>query len=508
MNTTLHIRSLSPLGAALVGVASLVSGTLAPAQSLNPGAFPGFTPANVVFDVAGTSSNQLMACGIDSVGGVLLEAWNGSSWTSTASAGFTGAYPYCMASRSFANGQPLRVVAGTFAGEVFEFTGASWTQIGALFGGAQTTDVVVAPPPVFGLPATTNVFAAGVPTTGACVLEWNGSTWSAPGGGLTGQAICMDFSSANGLLVVGDLTLPSTGSAKVARLDPTTGNWVALPDPMPGATPSVVRRMPQTNNPVVFASDPLGNAGIFEFDGTNWVTLANSISGGVLAMTVANTKLLALGSLSSVQGVAVSGAAVWDGASWAPLSSFNTPVYGATDFLVDQTVVVGGEFMVVGGGFLPNVASFGPSVPGLISTAGAGCAQPSGLPNLLIPFNTPLIGQSYLAGAINQVPNPTIPGTPGGLTLQIRDQVWTGPVPLSIVWPGSSPSCFVYTGSSIVDFLPTTTPFALAGFPIPPSLALVGGQLFHQVVNLIDPAGSGITMATSSQVYQLTIGVY
>ncbi len=143
-----------------------------------------------------------------------------------------------------------------------------------------------------------------------------------------------------------------------------------------------------------------------------------------------------------------------------------------------------------------------------MTQVGAGCAQPSGLPNILIPFNTPLIGQTYLAGAINQVPNPTLPGTPGGLTLQIRDQVFTGPVPLSIAFPASSPSCFVFTGATLVDFLPTTTPFALAGFPIPPSISLVGGQLFHQVVNLIDPAGAGITMASSSAAFQLTIGIY
>ena len=96
---------------------------------------------------------------------------------------------------------------------------------------------------------------------------------------------------------------------------------------------------------------------ITSFTGMDGSSLGSGINGSVYALTVLNDKLIAGGYFSSAGGVNVSNIAAWDGSTWAPLGS---GLNGAVKALavLNGRLYAGGEFTSSGGTTAKYIAAW------------------------------------------------------------------------------------------------------------------------------------------------------
>ncbi|MBX7053983.1 MAG: hypothetical protein K1X36_03430 [Pyrinomonadaceae bacterium] len=164
--------------------------------------------------------------------------WNGNSWSGLDSA----VLPNTVVSMSFmGNDLYVGIPTTTVANPAYfsKYDGTTWTQLGADLGDRGVSSVAVLGSDVY----VAGGFASINGTTVNRVAKWNGSTWSALGGGLpspTGQLSGVKLATAgNELIAIGDFTVAGGGPAdRIARWNGTA--WSPLGTGLNGDGSAVV----------------------------------------------------------------------------------------------------------------------------------------------------------------------------------------------------------------------------------------------------------------------------
>lgn len=221
----------------------------------------------------------------------------------------------------YAGGQ-FTAAGGISANHIAKWDGSSWSPLGTgvtAFSGANIANLAAA--------SNGNLYAGGAFTTAGSVsanniAKWDGSDWSALGSGILGDpgatqvgALALD---GNNLYVGGRFTTAGGISAShIAKWDGS--NWSAVGG---GMNDSVTCLLVVGNN--LYAGGTFTTAGgvsanhIAKWDGSSWSPLGSGMDNTVSALAVdASGNLYAGGSFSTAGGVAARNIAKWNGSTWS-----------------------------------------------------------------------------------------------------------------------------------------------------------------------------------------------
>ncbi|MBK7644511.1 MAG: hypothetical protein IPJ19_15945 [Planctomycetes bacterium] len=279
-----------------------------------------------------------------SIGGVSahgVAAWNGSTWSPLGS-GVNGAAT-CFAMFDSGSGNAL-YVGGSFNGAggittygLARWNGSAWAGVaGTLIGSWTVKDLkVFHDGSGSALYVTGSLFnPAGANTQG--IVRWNGTQWSAVGGGINGYMVygllAHDDGSGPALFAVGSFS--SAGwfwSNGAAKWNGTT--WASL-----GGNPAAMRESitalavhDDGHRRDIYAgitdTPSFGTTihGIAHWNGTAWSSLGSGIDGAAPVSALASfddgsgPALYAAGDFSAAGGVPASRIARWNGQSWSTL---------------------------------------------------------------------------------------------------------------------------------------------------------------------------------------------
>ena len=282
--------------------------------------------------------------GFTTAGGVAANSiaqWNGSSWSALGS-GMSGGGFYVSAlavsgSKLYAGGW-FTTAGGNSANSIAQWNGSSWSALGS---GMSGTNYNGNGPYVYALAVSGSTLYAGGSFTKAggksanSIAQWNGSSWSALGSGLSdgdayGPYVSALAVSGSTLYVGGDFTSAGSSSA----------NYIA------------------------------------QWNGSSWSALGSGMSGinngfgfVVNALAVSGSTLYAGGDFTSAGGIPANSIAKWNGSSWSALGSgmsggdiddpFGTDVPYVNALAVSGTgndLYVGGQFTLAGGKVSVNMA--------------------------------------------------------------------------------------------------------------------------------------------------------
>ena len=189
------------------------------------------------------------------------------------------------------------------------------------------------------------------------VARWDGTNWSALGGGVSGPVSALAFVNdqlhvGGSFKLAGDLVVN-----QVARWDGT--NWFALGDGISSNYAYVLALAPGSSGELFVGGffDQAGNLPAYRvarWDGTNWSALANGLGGAypfAYALATRGTNLYVGGSFDTAGNASASRVAQWDGANWNTLvPGQNTQRDNFPNGTVNAVLVTGGE-VYVGGTF-------------------------------------------------------------------------------------------------------------------------------------------------------------
>ncbi len=146
--------------------------------------------------------------------------------------------------------------------------------------------------------------------------EWDGSSWSALGSGITGLVLSL---AASGSDVYAGGQFSAAGGVSANRIAKWDGNtWSALGTGINGVVNAIAISGSQ-----VFAAGDFGNAGgtgvgrIAKWNGTTWSGLGNGLNGVVSALTVSGSDLYASGEFTASGTTQLNRIAKWDGNTWS-----------------------------------------------------------------------------------------------------------------------------------------------------------------------------------------------
>ena len=276
--------------------------------------------------------------GAGGVSATNIAQWNGSSWSALGSgisgAGVSGYGPYVYALAVSGNtlyaGGMFTMAGGSAASYIAQWNGSSWSALGSGISGpvkigynyyALSVDALAV--------AGTNLYAGGWFTVAGGVsanyiARWNGSTWSAMGSGLNGSANALAVAGTN-LYAGGTFTASGDGSQMLDYIAQWNGSaWSAVGSGM--------------NN---------------QYLGVGYEDT------GVSALAVSGNTLYAGGFFPVAGGVAIDNIAQWNGSTWSSLGS-DMGLAGSISALAlsSNTLYVGGDFMWAGGISASNIAQW------------------------------------------------------------------------------------------------------------------------------------------------------
>jgi hypothetical protein len=288
-----------------------------------PGGLDDATWALTAFDADGGGSNPpvLVAGGVftsaGNVGVNRIGAWNGSSWSPLGNglngSGTVTAYAMTVFdSDGGGPGSPALYVGGRFTSPgqaIAKWNGTSWSALG---GGLTGNSAINAPGHVYALatfdadgvgPNLPELYAggafqhAGSPAFVDNLARWNGSSWSQVGGGAGFEG------QGNSVMALAVFDEDGEGPTPPALF--VGGNFTAVQ----GGT------FPAMN--------------IARWNGTSWATLGSGLNYVVNALAVFDDDgdgphpeaLFAAGAFTTAGGVSANRVAKWDGASWSALGS-------------------------------------------------------------------------------------------------------------------------------------------------------------------------------------------
>jgi hypothetical protein len=193
------------------------------------------------------------------------------------------------------------------------------------------------------------------------IARWDGSNWSALGGGFTGDVDTLEVHDAgNGpeLYAGGAFNTGFSGKVLNHTARWNGSNWSALA----GGTDlnvNVFQSWDDGNGPALYAGgwftsvSGVGAVGyIAKWSGSSWSALGTGLDGRVDALEVfddgSGARLVAGGAFTTAGGVNSPGTAAWDGSSWASEARVPGDVYTLTQYDLGggPELFVGGDFFV------------------------------------------------------------------------------------------------------------------------------------------------------------------
>jgi hypothetical protein len=319
--------------------------------------------ALAVFD-DGSGAALYVGGQIATAGGVQVNSaarWNGSSWSPLGNGLSHGAITTAV----FDDGSGLGLFVGGYftsaggvtANRVAKWDGSSWSALGSGVSGGGTDPPLVTEFCVFddgGGPALcvsgSFAIAGGVAANG--IAKWNGSSWSALGGGLTG--------GASALIVFDDGSGPALYAGSGHAVEKWNGSSWSSPGIVDGSVIAFAV-FDDGSGPALYVGGLFTTAAgiaannIAKWNGSNWSALGSGVTGPpttqVDALAVfddgGGAKLYVGGYFTNAGGFGVSDMAKWSGSSWSPVG-------GGTNLLVDSFAVFddgAGPALYAGGAF-------------------------------------------------------------------------------------------------------------------------------------------------------------
>jgi hypothetical protein len=263
-----------------------------------------------------------------------IAQWNGSSWSALGSGvsggdGSPSVVALAVSGSTVYAGGYLTNAGGNAANSIAQWNGSSWSALGSGMSGGSYPAVTALAVSGGTLYAGGNFYTAGgVAATN--IAQWNGSGWSALGSGMNSTVTALAVSG--GTLYAGGYFSQAGGSAAnyIARWNGST--WSALGSGVSGGAPygPAVNALAVSGG-TLYAGGYFTNAGgsaannIARWNGSTWSALGSGIGGpygpGVNALAVSGGTLLAGGYFSQAGGSAANNIAQWNGSSWSALGS-------------------------------------------------------------------------------------------------------------------------------------------------------------------------------------------
>ena len=345
-----------------------------------------------VYALAVSGTNLYAGGDFSTAGGVSatnIAEWNGTSWWALGT-GIWGAANYGDEPTVYALAvsDTNLYAAGNFsmAGElsannIAEWNGTSWSALGAGIAGADYFGPCTPTlgPDVYALTVSgTNLFAGGAFTMAGDVsanniAEWNGTSWSAVGAGISGTGrngygsyvYALAVSGTN-LLAGGDFsTAGDVSPNNIAEWNGTS--WSALGTGIWAGDVNVYALAVSGNN--LYVGGDFSTAGavstgdIVQWNGSSWLALGAGISGAennygnspygpyVFALAVSGNNLFAGGAFTMAGGVSATNIAEWNGTSWSALGAgiWGEDEYGNGPYV--SALAVSGNTLYAGGDF-------------------------------------------------------------------------------------------------------------------------------------------------------------
>ncbi|MFZ0827655.1 MAG: hypothetical protein WAO02_09560 [Verrucomicrobiia bacterium] len=293
-----------------------------------------------------------------------LNVWNGNQWSvvGTFNNGTGSAFLYDAA---FVGGTlyvagMFSSVNGTAANGLARWDGNAWSSVG--FSGSGLS-LAVSGSDLYVGGIFTNLDGAGVVMTN--IGRWDGSAWHALGGGLGGPGYYsyVRIATVNGGLVYAGGSFTNSGTQAATNLAVWNGStWSAVGGGANGIVDGLA-----VNGGSLYAGGVFTQAGstpanyIAKWDGTSWSALGSGINpganNGVNNIAILNNQVCVAGSFTSAGGVAATNFAVWNGSSWAAAGS-GLSAAGLRVVANGTNVYVGGSFGVAGGVLADGVAAW------------------------------------------------------------------------------------------------------------------------------------------------------
>jgi hypothetical protein len=257
---------------------------------------------------------------------------------------------------------------------------------------------------------------AGAPTNDN-VAQWNGSSWQSLGGGMQNsssqlQTVVFALAEfAGGLVAAGQFDVAGGVPAlKVARWNGTA--WSAMGGGIESSAATAVFALQRTSNGELFAGGNFGRIsgregfGLARWNGSTWAPLGGlGIGNTTSAVHRTRTGEIYLGgAFRDIDGVPCNGIARRVGNSWQPLGTGmddpfgNGPAVATIGSLPSGDVVVGGAFPSAGGVPAPALAIWNGTT---WSTLGGGLANALGGQPVVQALHVTDSGDLYVAGSFD-----------------------------------------------------------------------------------------------------------
>ncbi|MBE2186251.1 MAG: hypothetical protein IAE99_05705, partial [Rhodothermales bacterium] len=292
-----------------------------------------------------------------------IAKWNGSAWSATGPVanGANGQVRAIAVSGSdvYVGGLFTDLEGIAEADYVAKWDGSAWSALG---GGAQgqVSALAVSGSDVYVGGSFSSVYSSGTTEVSGTsrIAKWNGSAWSALGGGASGPVVALAVSGSDVYVggsfstVYSSGTTEVTGTSRIAKWD---GNAWAFGVPAGNGVSDAVQEIAVVGSDVYVGGHFTDLAGIAEadriakWDGSAWSALGGGASSVVLALAVNGSDVYAGGLFSSVFSsdttpvAGTSRIAKWDGSTWSALGG------GASGTVL--ALAVNGSDVYVGGSF-------------------------------------------------------------------------------------------------------------------------------------------------------------
>jgi uncharacterized repeat protein (TIGR03803 family) len=249
----------------------------------------------------------------------------------------------------------LLMIPGTSLVAQSSFTDASWTNLQSGVNG-----------PVYALAVSgTKLFVGGFFTTAGgisanAIAQWDGSSWSGLGSGVTGfeQPFVSTLAVAGTKLYAGG-SFTNAGAVAANEIAEWDGaSWSPLNSGMDGWVESLAVSGGNLYVGGNFTKAGTAQAvGIAQWNGVSWSALGTNLVGQVTALAISGNTLFVGGSFTvTVAGITATNLAEWNGTSWSALPAPNGPVYALA--VSGTNLFVGGAFTMVGNFSATNIAEW------------------------------------------------------------------------------------------------------------------------------------------------------
>jgi PKD repeat protein len=204
--------------------------------------------------------------------------------------------------------------------------------------------------------------------TANSIVKWNGQTWLALGGGITGGNKSVHALEVyNGELYVGGhfTKADSITTSNIASWNGTT--WSAPTHGLATSSGDGVLGLAEFNCELMICGNITGTVGetvncIAQYDGSSWSSIGGGANNQVLALTEYNDSIYVGGIFTSIGNVSANRVAVWDGANYSALGTGIASGWVYALAVYNGELYVGGNFQTAGSANIPYIAKWNGSV--------------------------------------------------------------------------------------------------------------------------------------------------